>query len=78
MRRIMRAFKINEISAVDRPAQSRARMVILKRDSGGDISAAAEELSASNDRFSKMFRALTEEPRAQIFRKASPPGTVFR
>jgi len=31
-RRIMRAFKIEEISAVDRPAQEGARSAILKRD----------------------------------------------
>jgi len=31
-RRIMRAFKLNEISAVDRPAQIHARMTIMKRD----------------------------------------------
>jgi len=30
-KRIMRAFKINEISAVDRPAQPDARMRIMKR-----------------------------------------------
>ena len=32
--RIMRTFKINEISAVDRPAQEGARAVIMKRDDG--------------------------------------------
>lgn len=31
-RRIMRTFKINEISAVDNPAQAGARAVIMKRD----------------------------------------------
>jgi hypothetical protein len=31
-KRIMRAFKLNEISAVDRPAQEGARMVLMKRD----------------------------------------------
>lgn len=35
-RRIMRSFKLNEISAVDRPAQKGARMTILKRDDGND------------------------------------------
>lgn len=30
-RRIMRAFKLNEISAVDRPAQAHAKMVLMKR-----------------------------------------------
>jgi hypothetical protein len=32
MKRIMRAFKMNEISAVDRPAQAHAKVVIMKRD----------------------------------------------
>lgn len=36
MKRIMRAFKMNEISAVDRPAQAGARMTILKRDTSND------------------------------------------
>jgi len=31
VRRIMRAFKMNEISAVDSPAQAHARMVLMKR-----------------------------------------------
>lgn len=31
-KRIMRAFKMNEISAVDRPAQAHARALIMKRD----------------------------------------------
>lgn len=31
-RNIMRAFKLNEISAVDRPAQAPARMAIIKRE----------------------------------------------
>ncbi len=30
-RKIMRSFKLNEISAVDRPAQAGARMIIMKR-----------------------------------------------
>ena len=33
-RNIMRAFKIDEISAVDKPAQAGARVVIMKRDDG--------------------------------------------
>jgi hypothetical protein len=33
---IMRAFKMNEISAVDRPAQAGARMTIMKRDDSED------------------------------------------
>lgn len=35
-RRIMREFRINEISAVDSPAQKGARATILKRDEPGD------------------------------------------
>jgi hypothetical protein len=34
VKRIMRAFKMNEISAVDRPAQAHAKMVLMKRDGG--------------------------------------------
>jgi len=34
-RRIMRAFKLNEISAVDRPAQAHARVLIMKRHHEG-------------------------------------------
>jgi hypothetical protein len=34
-RRIMRKFKINEISACDRPAQAGARAVIMKRHDEG-------------------------------------------
>lgn len=32
VKRIMRAFKMNEISAVDRPAQAHAKVVLMKRD----------------------------------------------
>ncbi len=35
-KRIMRAFRMNEISAVDRPAQAGARMTIMKRDDSDD------------------------------------------
>jgi hypothetical protein len=35
-RRIMRSFKMHEISAVDRPAQKHARMTIMKRDDSAD------------------------------------------
>src|SRR5512146_2583878 len=35
-KKIMRAFKLNEISAVDRPAQEGARMVIMKREFSQD------------------------------------------
>jgi len=56
VKRIMRAFKISEVSAVDKPAQEGARMVIMKRDSAGDISSAVTELSSSNARFDKLLR----------------------
>lgn len=36
-RRIMRAFKMQEISAVDRPAQVHARMAIMKRATPADL-----------------------------------------
>lgn len=35
-RRVMRAFKIDEISAVDNPAQAEARAVLMKRDFSSD------------------------------------------
>lgn len=35
-KRIMRSFKMDEISAVDRPAQKGAKATILKRDDNGD------------------------------------------
>lgn len=35
-KRIMRAIKLNEISAVDKPAQEGARMVLMKRDDTDD------------------------------------------
>jgi hypothetical protein len=36
LRRILRSFKIDEISGVDFPAQKDARVVLLKRDSSRD------------------------------------------
>jgi hypothetical protein len=38
-RRIMRAFKLEEISAVDRPAQEGARMTIMKSREDDDVDA---------------------------------------
>jgi hypothetical protein len=38
MVRILRRFAISEISAVDRPAQEHAKMVLMKRDAGGEPS----------------------------------------
>jgi hypothetical protein len=37
MKRIMRRFVIGEVSAVDKPAQTGAKAVILKRDGGADM-----------------------------------------
>jgi hypothetical protein len=42
-RRIMRALKINEISAVDRPAQEGARALIMKRHEGPDDGSQTEK-----------------------------------
>jgi myosin heavy subunit len=36
-RRIMRSFKLNELSAVDRPAQAHARKTLMKRDSSAEV-----------------------------------------
>jgi hypothetical protein len=41
-RRIMRAFKISEISGCDQPAQVHARVAIIKRDASGDEVGKAE------------------------------------
>lgn len=42
-KKIMRVFKISEISAVDRPAQGGARMAIMKRDGEGDTKMTKQE-----------------------------------
>lgn len=49
-RNIMRAFRLTEISAVDKPAQKLARAVIMKRDGEGDTEeeAAIEQFVASS------------------------------
>ena len=50
-RKVMRAFKLNEISAVDVPAQEGARMVLMKRHDFKDTASHAVLASASaNDR----------------------------
>jgi hypothetical protein len=43
LRRILRSFKIDEISGVDFPAQKDARVVILKRDSSREETADARQ-----------------------------------
>jgi hypothetical protein len=66
MKRIMRSFKLNEISAVDRPAQAHAKVVLMKRDDdpyyrdgtgkitglhvSGDIGSVKRDFSASERR----------------------------
>ena len=42
-KRIMRRFRMNEISAVDSPAQKHARMAIMKRDDSADHDDSAYE-----------------------------------
>ena len=75
VKRIMRAFKISEVSAVDKPAQEGARMVIMKRDSAGDISSAVTELCSSNARFDKLLRAL-KEPATTVVSLAERRHTI--
>jgi hypothetical protein len=57
----MRKFKINHISAVDRPAQEGAVMTIMKRDDPNPIVA---QLAAINAQNRAMIRKLTEPPPA--------------
>lgn len=51
VKRIMRAFKMNEISAVDRPAQAHAKVVIMKRqeDSEMDLTMNKEDIQGAVD-----------------------------
>lgn len=70
MRRIIRKLTINEISAVDRPAQEDAKMVIMKRESGGDEDMKIEKLD---------IQALAHfacELAAKELRKSHPELTV--
>ena len=46
-KRIMRAFKLDEISAVDRPAQAHAKMTLMKRDFSQDERDKAAESGAA-------------------------------
>ena len=68
-KRIMREFRINEISAVDRPAQAHATAVIMKRDEGDT----AMDLSNVD------LQALAHETcllKAAQLRKADPKLTI--
>lgn len=48
-KRIMRAFKLNEISAVDEPAQTPARMAIFKRDDEAEKALGLANVLTSSD-----------------------------
>lgn len=58
-KKIMRAFKINEISVVDRPAQSGALMSIMKRDSG-DIVTKGSVLTTDDEGHAHLIYCLAE------------------
>ncbi len=53
MKTIIHALKISEISAVDRPAQSHAKAVIMKR--AGDVAHHPEEITMSRQEVLKAF-----------------------
>jgi len=48
-KRIMRRFKLSEVSAVDKPAQEHARMVIMKRQGDADAALKASVASIIGD-----------------------------
>jgi hypothetical protein len=56
MKRIMRRFAINEISAVDKPAQEGARAVIMKRDENTGAAVAVHRQRNSGMDYSKVDR----------------------
>ena len=51
MKRIMRAFRLDEISAVDRPAQAHAKAVIMKRDDMPDLSKFLADQTVAKDMY---------------------------
>lgn len=69
-RRIMRAFKLNEISAVDVPAQAGARAVIMKRD--GDAGDELDELLKCASLITSPF-----EGHGHILAVADPAGALL-
>lgn len=65
VKRILRSFRLTEISAVDRPAQAHAKMTIMKRDEG------KEELDMSNVNIGALALLLLEG-KATALMKAHP------
>jgi hypothetical protein len=57
-KRIMRVFKMNEISAVDRPAQAHAKSVIMKRADEPDGGTTVEKGMYEVSRFADMISSL--------------------
>lgn len=70
MRRIISKLTIDEISAVDRPAQEDARMVIMKRESGGDEDMNTEKIDI------QALAHIACELAAKELRKSHPELTV--
>ncbi len=56
-RKIMRSFKLDEVSAVDKPAQEGARMTLMKRASGDDLVSQIIEECLINKDFAKAYHA---------------------
>lgn len=70
-KRIMRCFKISEISAVDRPAQGGARMTLMKRDDQepGRVMTKAEE-----DVFKRLRLTSSEEGHSHLINDTEEGG----
>lgn len=64
---IMRAFRLDEISAVDRPAQAGAKMVIMKRDGGSRIDELADMMCEADPTIEReaALNWLLHSPRGQ-------------
>jgi hypothetical protein len=68
-RRVMRAFRISEISGVDHPAQAHARAVIMKRHDDAEVEAAFNA-SGEGPVHDRLWRLYDNENRGHPFRSA--------
>ena len=65
MARIMRSFKLAEISSVDRPAQAHAKAVIMKRENNSLRQSADEEPLEGTDTMAELDKAALEKKIAE-------------